>query len=443
MGVEKVARNKTFSNNRAGTPLSLKRNFSWTFSGNVIYALCQWGMLTSLAKLGTPELVGQFALALAITTPVIAFANLQLRGVQATDAKGQFQFADYLALRSLTSVAALLAIVGVTLWASYDAKLSLTILIVAVGKSFDAGSDIIYGLFQHRQQMNRVATGMICNGLGSLVLFSAGMVWAGSLVVAVLGATVSSLATLMLVNIPAVLRLLRQAHVGDLPRSGTLTLIKPRWSFETIMGLSRLAFPLGIVMLLVSLNASIPQFFIQRFLGQSELGIFAALAYLIIAGSTIVSALGQSASPKLAQYYAAGMTQQFVYLLSRLVFMGFGAGIAGVVLSFLAGEAILSRLYSEQYADYTRVLIILALSAGMTYAASFLGNGITAARVFRAQVPLFSLVAIIAAASCSMLIPRYGLNGAAVAVLTASIAQVLGSLWVISRAINNLGVRNA
>jgi hypothetical protein len=34
-----------------GAPLSLRRNFSWTLAGNVVYAGCQWGMLVALAKL--------------------------------------------------------------------------------------------------------------------------------------------------------------------------------------------------------------------------------------------------------------------------------------------------------------------------------------------------------------------------------------------------------
>ena len=67
-----------------GVRLSLRKNFTWTFAGNAIYAASQWGQLVVLAKLGTPETVGQIALALAICAPVIMFANLQLRSVQAT-----------------------------------------------------------------------------------------------------------------------------------------------------------------------------------------------------------------------------------------------------------------------------------------------------------------------------------------------------------------------
>jgi len=74
------------------TALSLRANFSWTFVGNVVYAGCQWGMLVVLAKLGSPETVGLFALGLAVTAPVIQFVNLQLRGAQVTDAAHEYQF---------------------------------------------------------------------------------------------------------------------------------------------------------------------------------------------------------------------------------------------------------------------------------------------------------------------------------------------------------------
>ncbi|MCJ7504674.1 MAG: lipopolysaccharide biosynthesis protein, partial [Acidobacteriia bacterium] len=86
--------------------LSLRQNFAWTVLGNVVYAACQWGMLVALAKLGSPSLVGQFALGLALCAPVMMLANLQLRAVQATDARNEYRFGDYLALRLATTAQA-------------------------------------------------------------------------------------------------------------------------------------------------------------------------------------------------------------------------------------------------------------------------------------------------------------------------------------------------
>src|ERR1700722_789398 len=93
-----------------GGGFSLRTNFSWTLAGNLVYAGCQWGMLVVLAKLGSPQLVGQFALGLAVTAPVIMLSNLQLRGVLATDAREEHTFSDYLELRLVTTGLALLTV---------------------------------------------------------------------------------------------------------------------------------------------------------------------------------------------------------------------------------------------------------------------------------------------------------------------------------------------
>ena len=77
---------------RARRPLSLRGNFSWSLAGNVVYAACQWGMLMAITRLGSPEMLGQFALGLAVTTPLLAFANLKAKGVQASDARREYHF---------------------------------------------------------------------------------------------------------------------------------------------------------------------------------------------------------------------------------------------------------------------------------------------------------------------------------------------------------------
>ncbi len=78
--------------------LSLRSNFAWAVCGNAVYAICQWGMIVALAKLGSALMVGQFSLGLAIVTPVFMLSNLDLRAVQATDARRQFRFSAISAL---------------------------------------------------------------------------------------------------------------------------------------------------------------------------------------------------------------------------------------------------------------------------------------------------------------------------------------------------------
>src|SRR5213080_1139778 len=101
------------SGGAAFTPaVTLRVNFSYAVIGNLTYAACQWGILVALAKLGTVEMVGQYAYALAVTTPLFLLANLQLNALQITDDPSNYLFRDYLSIRFATCVVASV-IVGV------------------------------------------------------------------------------------------------------------------------------------------------------------------------------------------------------------------------------------------------------------------------------------------------------------------------------------------
>jgi len=420
--------------------LSLRANFSWTFVGNVVYAGCQWGMLVVLAKLGSPEMVGQFALGLAITAPVIMFANLQLRAVQATDARREYLFGDYIGLRLITTALALLVIAGIVLVSGYRRETVLVILAVGIAKTFEAISDVFYGMLQQHERMDRIAKSMMMKGPLSLVALSVGVYLTGSVFWGAMGLVIAWALILVGYDVRSGALMLKSMPQpsGLAPDEGDQeAVLRPRWEMSTLARLAWLALPLGIVMMLISLNSNIPRYFIEQYLGERGLGIFAAIAYLQKAGATVVGALGQSASPRLATHYAAGSSRAFRALLLKLVGIGALLGGASVLVALVAGREVLTLLYRPEYAERD-LFVWLMVAAGITYVASFLGHGMTAARYFRAQVPLFASVTGTAALACRWLIPSGGLHGAATALIIASFVQAGVSLVFVVHALRGL-----
>ncbi len=78
------------------------------------------------------------------------------------------------------------------------------------------------------------------------------------------------------------------------------------------------------------------------------------------------------------------------------------------------------------------------VAAAISYMSSFLGYGMTAARYFRVQTPLFVIVTATSAMACLWLLPTQGLIGAAKALIFAAIVQAVFSLGVIIHAIYKL-----
>lgn len=429
------------SNEFAVRPLSLRVNFSWTLIGNVVYAACQWGMLITLAKVGSSEMVGQFALGLAVVAPIVAFSMLSLRAVQATDARREYSFADYFGLRLLCSALAMAAIIAVAPFVAGSRETAWVILCVGLAAIPESISDVLYGLLQQRERMNRIAVSMMLKGPLMLAAMFGIMLLTHNVCLALLAVGISRLVVLVFYDIPSGVWVLGASRSAADRNSRSRERIAPRWDRAVMGQLAWLAFPLGTTVMLSALIGSIPRYFIEHELGTRELGIFAAIAYLMLVGTTLVRALGQSASPRLSQYYAAGKISAFCRLLFKLMLIGAVLGLAAVAISIVAGRELLAFFYSPEYAEENSILVWIMAAAGVQYIASFLGYGMTAARYFRVQVLMNCITLGTMFTACWLLISGDGLQGAAIAVLVTNCVLLVAAFLIVFHAIRNTEIQ--
>jgi O-antigen/teichoic acid export membrane protein len=400
----------------------LRVSFSWTLAGNIVYAATQFGTLSALAKLGSPAVVGQYALALAISAPIFMFTNLQLRGVQATDARNEYQFADYFTLRCLSTVMGVLAVGLIIAIAHYDRTTSLVILLVTGAKAIETFSDVIAGHLQKFERLDQVARALMLRGLASVTTFAFTFWMTRSLVFSVVALALTWLVVIGFYDFRVVLSVLHDRAFL-------------RYSRSTLCRLAWLSLPLGLVMALISLNANIPRYLLVRKLGTAELGIFASMAYLMTAMSLIVSALGQAVCARLSRYFAEGDVYRFRMLIAKLMGFALVLGLVGIAGTASFGKLILTVAYRAEYASHASLLVVLAIAATVSAAASFLGYGMTAARCFRSQVPIIVLATLTSAGLTVALLPSCRLLGAGYALLASAIVQAGASYLVLSAAI--------
>jgi O-antigen/teichoic acid export membrane protein len=408
--------------------LSLRRNFAWTLAGNVFYAACQWGILIAIAKLGTPAMLGEFALGLAISAPVFMFTTLQLRAVLATDIRDEYRLGHYLAVRILGTAIGLIAIAGFVAVAGFQREAAIVVFLVSLAKAAETFSDIVYGFWQKHERFDRIAIALMGRGTGSLAGVAAVLYFTRSIAWSI--AAMAAVWTLWLVTYE------RAGAKHLLARVSLQDRLRPQWQWNKCKSVAVLALPLGVVLLLLSLNANIPRYFVEHYLGEAALGYFAAMAYVLVAGNTVMAAIGQSVLPRLARHFRLDPAA-FVRLLKNMVLIGAALGIAGIGVAFFWGPMILRLLYRADYAEYAAVFTWLMTAAAVAYVASMLGYGMMAARVFRAQVPLFLISTTITALACWVLIPSSGLMGSAYAMLIGAVIPCAGSGYIIFAALRS------
>src|SRR5713101_7562940 len=152
-----------------GKRRSLCADFSWMFVGNAIYAGGQFAALMLLAKLVRPELVGQYALGLAVVCPVINLTNLQLRAIMTSGTRQQTHFGHYLSLRLLTTSLALVIIFAITQILGYRGELTAVVLMVGVAYAIESISDVYYARLQLHDRMAEFSKSLIARAMLSVL----------------------------------------------------------------------------------------------------------------------------------------------------------------------------------------------------------------------------------------------------------------------------------
>jgi O-antigen/teichoic acid export membrane protein len=419
--------------------VSMKSNFIWTLGGNITFTACQWAVIVLIAKLGTPEIVGQYTLALAIAAPLGILTNFQLRTVYVNDVEGRYKVSEMIGLRAALCAAGLASVAAVCSAAGYKPATVVLVLLVCAVVVTDSLSDTYYGICQRHERMDRIARSLILRGIASVATFALLLYITRSVVVATAGAVTARVLVLLGYDASKATFGLRGPHryaeESVSPGTTLLERIRPEWNWRKLARLAAVALPLGAVSVLNSLNANVPRYFLERYAGVRALGIFAALNYLPQAGLLVAVALGVTAYPRWTNLYFDGDIAGFKRLLAKVAGLCFAMGVAGVLVTAVAGRDILRVLYRPEYAERADLLLWLVAIAAVACPASALGCALTATSRFYVQIPLFLAVLSVSVASCLVFVPRWGVYGAAFAGFASMLAQAAGTAVLLHRAL--------
>jgi O-antigen/teichoic acid export membrane protein len=343
------------------------------------------------------------------------FAALQLRLVHASDAGQQHGFKQYLKLRTMTTIGALMLVTAVALALHYPPRQSVIVLLVAANKGVEAIIDQCYGLSQQQQRMDIVATSMLGRGIGVLalstaVLFVTRSVWSSALCMLIVSSTFLFTRDL---------RMCRALDRGPADRSQ-----RPQYHLP-VAKLAREALPLGAVSMLYSVNASTPRLIIQQVMGSHALGIYGSINYLHALGQTVTSALSDSALPRMATYLYDGDRRGFWRIFGKISASIFALCATGVVLVLLFGRELLNFLFGKAYAEHSDLLLWQAATSSVILLTVPMAYGLVAARAYKTQFLIVGLTVATTFALSLAAVRQQGMSGAAWASFVAGVMHFI------------------
>jgi len=406
--------------------MSLRANFNWVLFGNLLFSLSQWGIFIVLTRVSSPEAVGHFALGLAISGPVFYLLGLDLRAVQATDARRDYLLQEYFGLTLILLPIGFVFIVGIVVVAQLG-DATMIVLAVALAKGAESVSLVFYGASQQAEQMDRIAKSMMLRGITGVLLLGLLVGLTGNVLAGVLGLALAWTAVLLTYDIPSGKRL--QGMEPAVEGSGSF---RPFLNARRAWSLTRLAWPAGLNRAIASVSFNTPRYLVQGFLGAAQLGVFSTVGYVMRIVDLVSHSLAGVLLPRLSKYFAAGRSSAFWRLLLRTTGLATGLGLLALVGAFLVGEEVLTLTYGAEYADGP-LLQRLVVAGILVTAARFLSAAIMATRHIRLRTLITAATAGVVLVTGLVLVPEQGLIGAANSVVIAYGLRVVASLVVLRR----------
>lgn len=401
---------------------SLRRNFAWAFTGTMALAASQLVLPMLLAKLAPSDVigaqrVGAWSLANAITGPVFVFFLFKLRVLQTTDAREEHAWPTYAAVRMWGMVAALVITAAIAA-ARYHSWVGLVIIGAGLVKAFEGGSDILYGVLQRHERLDRVARSQVARGVAALLVGAVALAVTRSIVVMLL-ALAAVYAVGFAWDAAATHRLLGVAG--------------PRWAPAAMGRLLRQCGPLGFVTALGSLQTNVPRYFLEDHASRVELGVFGMMQTLLGLGALVVNAVAHAALARLARQAAANQWPLFARTLRQLVVIGAGLAGAAVVVTYLIGEPVMRLFFNDAFAGRRDVMVWMAVTSGLVWIYLFFGAALDAMRAYRVQPWIHGASTLVIVVGCVWMVPRWGMFGATWAMLAGYALECL--LFVVAVAV--------
>lgn len=390
--------------------LSIQQSIIWNSVGSIFYLGCQWLITVLVVRLSGVEEAGILSLAMSVSNIWYCFAVYGMRNYQVSDTQNKYNDGTYIISRIVTGLASLAGCLVYIMLIPYDAYQRWCMIIYFIYRLTEAWFDVYAGIFQKNWRLDLVGKSMMIRGGLTLVGFTA-----------VLAITQNMLITF------GIMAFLCTASVilYDVFTANKLFKIDIKSTKEKVLKLLAECSPLVVYTFLSSAIGTIPRIFMERLLGNYELGIYGSVAtptLIIQMGATYIF---NPFVTLFAEKYYAKEKKAFVQALMKCTCAVAAIAVIGVIGGKILGVWGLNLLYGAEVAEYHQLLIPLILCTVLTAFAWLLCGVLTAVREFKGLV-IANAGAVIASGLLSYPCEiAFGMQGASLALALATIVEIL------------------
>ena len=412
-GLEGAALQSAFS--------AIARNAIWLYGAEILVRLLLAALIVIVARMLGPAETGKYVFVASISTiagSVSDFGSTQyfIRAAAHTDASRRSSlFWLVMAFRMALTACVTVAMVGYAWWTP-DSETRRLLVLTAVALPIGAAPGVVTAALRAQQRMAFEAVGKVL--VASVTLVVGGVLVAAGLGVTSLGGAGIVAALFGAAYYAVVAR--RNVEVG---RPGGVSALRIR---TVIVG----AWPYLSTSLLVVAYSRLDVLLLQQLMGPSAVGEYGVAVRVMEVLFVIPSVLGAAVFPAIAKNLfqrPAEVVRQSMRAMRVLIAVGLSIALIGTA----TGQTLFPLVFGSAFGGSVTVFRILVWTAVPVFASIITSSIIAASARPIINTYLAGLMVVVCLVGNIILIPRYGVDGAAlVRLVTETIGLAGGFVYI-------------
>lgn len=390
--------------------ISMEASIFWNTAGSLVYMVTQWLISIMVVRIAGVSVAGDLSLAMSVNNIFYSLAMFGIRNYQVTDVKGKYNNATYIINRVITCLGSAFLCTIYCAVIGYSSAQRGCILLYCAFKMAEAMYDVYAGICQKAWRMDYIGKSWMLKGGVTFVVFGGVLYITDSLMYAILAMAAVSFLIIL---------------VYDIPITGKLENIRVIGMENKSIQLMKECFPLVCYQLLTTAIPTIPRIFMERMLGNYDLGIYSS-----VAAPTVIVQMGASYifnpfMTMFAELYMDKKKKEFWDTFRKCMLAILGLSVVALAGGKILGRWGLNLLYGSEVAEYVNLLLPIIVCTMLTALVWFLGGLLTVVRDFKG-LNLSNIPAVLISAAGSLVFMNIiDMQGASLALILALVVQVI------------------
>lgn len=400
---------------------NFKSNFIWNILGTGLNAFTSFFFLIAVTRINGITDAGIFTLAYSTACILYVIGTYAGRVFQVTEANKEITNKDFIFNRFLSCLLMMLLTVAFVLLKRYNLYKSSIFILLSFYKCLEAFSDVLYGVLQKNDLLNKVGKSYFIKALLSIIAFIAVDILTHNLI--------ASCVTAILLWIVVI-------ATYDLTNIRGLVEFKENININNVLGIFKNGFFVFIITFLGLYIMNAPKYAIDNYLTEDIQAIFG----IIVMPATIMGLVGQflihpflnSIVKLYNEHDIKGLNKLVLKIILYIVVFG----VVASILAYFLGIPVLNLVYGIDLNGYQLQLVAIIIASTLYNIGVIYSSVLTTIRHTFVQFIIYVIVSIFALITSNIFTLNIGIEGSVLAYFLIMFLQFIFYLVVTNVILN-------